>query len=388
MRICYINYEWDLEASRGAATQIRETAAALDRLGHRVMVMNRHRMPPERPGGGRRRPLAGWLWEAANHARSVTGIRTELDLLRRLHPDVVVTLHALRFSSVAAARRLGLPVVLEVNASVPDETRRYRPELHLLPGVSDWIERRTLAAADGVFVVSRVLRDYFVARGLPAGNIAVIPNGADPGRFRPEAADPELRRRFPGRVLVGFAGSFARFHGIDLLEEAIRQVPAHFVLAGDGAGARVLQARVAGLDNVTFLGGVAFERMPGILAAMDILVAPYPAQDQFYFSPIKLFEYMACGRAVVSARLGQIAEVIQDGRNGLLYDPACPGDFAAKLARLAADPGERARLGREARRTIEENYTWDHHGRRIAELLERVISSAPRRCAAPARCGR
>ena len=388
MRICYLNYEWDLEASRGAATQIHQTAAALERLGHDVLVAPRHQKPPSRPGGGRRRPLAGWLWETANHARSLAGIAAETDLLRRLRPDVVLTLHALRFSSLVAARRLGLPVVFEVNASVPDETQRYHPEVHLLPGLSAWIECRTLAAADGVFVVSGALRDYFVERGLPPGRIVVIPNGADPSRFHPAAADSALRARFPDRVLVGFAGSFAPFHGIDLLEQAIRSVPAHFVLAGGGAGAHELRARLPGQPNVTFLGGVPYERMPGILAAMDILVAPYPPQDFFYFSPIKLFEYMACGRAVLGARLGQIAEVIQDGHNGLLYDPAHPGDFVEKLSALARDPGLRAQLGAEARRTILENYTWDHHARRISELLEAVISSAPRPISARAASAR
>lgn len=378
MRICYLHYEWDLEASRGADTQIRETTAALERLGHEVVVVARHRKPADRPGGGRRRPLAGWVWETANYARSVTGIAAETALLRRLRPDVVLTMHALRFSSLVAARRLGLPVVLEVNAAVPDETRRYRPEVHLLPGLADEIERRTLAAAAGVFVVSGVLRDYFVGRGLSSDRIAVIPNGADPDRFHPAAADRELRDRFPGHVLVGFAGSFARYHGIDLLEQAILRTPAHFVLAGDGAGARELRARLPGQTNVTFLGGVPHQRMPGILAAMDVLVAPYPAQDFFYFSPIKLFEYMACGRAVLSARLGQIAEVIRDDQNGSLYDPSAPGDFVGKLTTLVGDSMRRERLGVAARRTIVNHYTWDHHARRVAALLEGVTSSAPR----------
>lgn len=388
MRICYLHYEWDLEASRGADTQIRETAAALERLGHEVVVVARHRKPADRPGGGRRRPFAGWFWEAANYARSLTGIAAETALLRRLRPDVVLTMHALRYSSLVAARRLGLPVVLEVNASVPDETRRYRPEVHLLPGLSGWIERRTLAAASAVFVVSRLLRDYFVERGLSPERVAVIPNGADPDRFHPAAAGRELRDRFPGRVLVGFAGSFARFHGLDLLEQAIRRTAAHFVLAGDGAGARELRTRLPGQSNVTFLGSVPYARVPGILAAMDVLVAPYPAQDFFYFSPIKLFEYMACGRAVLSARLGQIAEVIRDEKNGLLYDPSIPGDFVEKLSALVGDPVRRERLGLAARRTIVDHYTWDHHARRVAALLETVTFSAPRPTSARAASAR
>lgn len=385
MRICYLHYEWDLEASRGAATQITETVAALERLGHEVVIVPRHRKPASR-ASGHRRPFFPWLWESANHWRSLTGIPIETEILRRLRPDVVVLLHALRFSGVVAAHHLGLPVVIEVNASVPDEIRRYRPDVHLLPGLSDWIERRMLGAADGIFVVSGVLRDVLLHRGLPPDRVTVIPNGADPDRFHPAAADPGLRARFPGRVLVGFGASFARYHGLELLESAIRRVPAHFVLAGDGPGATRLHERLAGCDNVTFLGAVPHSRMPSILAAMDILVAPYAAQDLFYFSPIKLFEYLACGRAVLSARLGQIAELLRHDHNGLLYDPTLPGDFVEKLLALVGDPASRERLGREARRTIESGYSWDHHARRLVEVLEtarrRVTSSAPRPSAA------
>ncbi len=388
MRIAYLHYEWDLEASPGAATQIRETARALERLGHQVTVTPGRAKPPGRAGGGRRRPWGGWTWEAANLARSLAGALREEKLLRRLGPDVVLVLHALRFSGLAAARRLGVPVVLEVNASVPDETRRFRPEVRLAPLVADWIERGMLAAADGVFVVSQALRDYFEERGLEAGKIQVIPNGADPARFHPGAADQELRARHPGQVLVGFAGSFARFHATDLLERAAQRVAAQFVFAGDGPGARELRARLSGRANVTFLGRVPPERMPGVLAAMDVLAAPYAARDFFYFSPIKLFEYMASGRAVVSARLGQIAEVVRDGENGVLYDPARPDDFVEAVAALAADRERRERLGAEARRTIVTGYTWDHHARRLAALLEQVTSSGPRPSAGPRPSGR
>ncbi|MBI3695194.1 MAG: glycosyltransferase, partial [Acidobacteria bacterium] len=175
--------------------------------------------------------------------------------------------------------------------------------------------------------------------------------------------------------LVGFAASFARFHGLDQLEHAIVEVAkrcpqAHFVLAGSGPGAEDLRRRLH--QNVTFLGHVPHDRMPGVLAAMDVLVAPYAPEGFFYFSPIKLFEYMACGRAVLAARTGQIAEVIEDRHNGLLYNPADPDDFVKKLLSLLRDPARRALLGAQARRTIQNHYTWDHNARRVNAVLEHV----------------
>jgi glycosyltransferase involved in cell wall biosynthesis len=380
LRITYFNYEWDLRASTGAATQLAQTAAGLERLGHEVLVVDRHRMPAVPQAGAARRFAHPWLWDAANHWRSLRGIPAELRILRRHRPDVVLTLHALRFSSIVAARRSGVPVVLQVNASVPDEIRRYRPGVKLLPALSGWVERRMVAAADGVIVVSSVLRDFFAAAGAPPKRLFVVPNGADTRRFRPEAADARMRAQFPGRVLVGFAGSFAPFHGIDLLEYAIRETEArypqaHFLLAGGGPGAADLRRRLecAGRGrNAAFLGQIPHDRMPAVLAAADVLLAPYGPENFFYFSPIKLFEYMASGRAVLAARLGQIAQVIEDGRNGLLYDPADRRDFACRLFQLLSEPAMRSGLGAAARRTVEERYTWDHNAKLVSEVLESV----------------
>jgi len=374
MRISYFNYEWDPESSSGAGAHMAEMADALERMGHQVFRIDGHRKPAGETGNGRRRRLSGLLWESANYLRSVRAVPGETEILRRQRPDVVLIRHALRFSSLVAARRVGLPVVFEVNAPVPYEIRRYRPGVRLLPGLSDWTERRILAAADGIFVVSNALRDYFLRQGLEPARVLVAPNGADPSQFSPAAADLALRARWPGCTLVGFAGSFARFHGIELLEQAICQTPAlqprvHFVLIGDGPAAQRLRESAR---HWTFLGRLPRRRLAPILAAMDVLVAPYPAEDFFYFSPLKLFEYMACGRAVLAARLGQIAEVITDGVNGRLYDPCSPEDFLNRLLELLRHPAQRARLGAQARQTIISHYTWDHNAERVERALEQA----------------
>ena len=108
------------------------------------------------------------------------------------------------------------------------------------------------------------------------------------------------------------------------------------------------------------------------MAAADILLAPYDSQDFFYLSPIKIFEYMAAGRAVLAARVGQVCEVIEDGVNGLLYDPLDPECFNARLLQLVQDRDLRRRLGESARRTIEARYTWRMNAEGVSALLEQV----------------
>jgi glycosyltransferase involved in cell wall biosynthesis len=106
---------------------------------------------------------------------------------------------------------------------------------------------------------------------------------------------------------------------------------------------------------------------------MDVAVAPYPPQANFYFSPLKVYEYMAAGLPVVASCIGQLAELIRDGINGLLCPPGDPVALAEALERLRQEPGLRASLGRAARATAHRNYTW----RAVAQRIFRLAGRAP-----------
>ena len=101
---------------------------------------------------------------------------------------------------------------------------------------------------------------------------------------------------------------------------------------------------------------------------MDAAVAPYPEQDDFYFSPLKVYEYMAAGLPVVASGIGQLNDLIEDGTNGLLCAPGDSADLAGALRRLQIDPGLRTKLGSEARRTMLSEHSWDAVARRIIAL--------------------
>ncbi len=393
MRILYMNYEWDRRGSSGAARHINELTKGLGVLGHEVLVRDRHLAPEVSPGTrsssnggpGLRKTLSRFLHEPAALARAVAGLAGETALIRSERPDVVLTRYSLhRFSSLLAARRCGVPVVFEVNAPVAYEYRTFkRGEYSLLPGFPEWSESATLSRSDGLFVVSNQLKEHFVARGVPAELIRVIPNGVDTEVFRPGLIDESVRARFgDGKTVVGFVGSFANFHGIDSLREAIRAVTRDrpdvvFLMVGHSKLASALQAGCASLgvsDRVHFTGYVTPDRVPALMGSMDILLAPYAAQKFFYMSPIKIFEYMACGRAIVAASVGQVAELIEDGKTGVLYNPSEPRALTEKLLSLINDPLRRAALGEAARDKVVANYTWQHNASRVAGLLEDAVA--------------
>ncbi len=396
MRVLYLNYEWDPRESPGALTHIRELTRGLMALGHTVIVRDRHRYPePAQEGGSRKAPgassrgsrlrelLSPYLHESAALWRACSGIAVETTLIHEERPDVVLTRHSLhQFSSLIAARHCGVPVVFEVNAPAGHEYRQYQTRYFLLPGLAEWLEVQMLSRADGVFVVSEPLKKHFLEKGIAETKIRVVPNGVDISRFRPDARNAEIRRRFGDEsVIVEFVGSFSRFHGIGQLKEMIDFVAplrpkTCFLMVGEGelSGDLEEHCRQSGLSSrVHFTGHVPPEEVPGLMATADILLAPYDAHDFFYFSPIKIFEYMAVGRAVVAAEVGQIREVIQDEVNGLIYDPSTPGALGERLLWLVDRPEVRRLLGEAARLRVESSYTWRASAEGVAAVLEQAL---------------
>jgi glycosyltransferase involved in cell wall biosynthesis len=273
------------------------------------------------------------------------------------------------FAGMEYARDTGVPGLLEVNAPLVEEQAAYRGLCDR--AAAEQVAERVFAAAGALAAVSREVAAYLERFPAARGRVHVVPNGVDTDRFPPDLA-PSLPAD-PGVFTVGFVGTLKPWHGLPMLVAAFdllhrRHPDTRLLVVGDGTERVVLEADLVarGLAGAAVLtGAVAPEYVPGLLASMDAAVAPYPDRPGFYFSPLKLYEYLAAGRAVVASRIGQAAEVIEHGANGLLVPPGDAAALAAALARLRGDPGLRARLGRLARMTVADRYTWDAVARRL-----------------------
>ncbi|HTG14249.1 MAG TPA: glycosyltransferase family 4 protein, partial [Blastocatellia bacterium] len=277
----------------------------------------------------------------------------------------------------------GLPLALEFNGSEVWISENWDPVglLWLLRRV----ERLNLKAADHIFVVSEVERRNLLTAGIASHRIVVNPNGVDVDRFRLVCGGGETRAALgiSDKIVVGFLGSFGPWHGAPVLAEAARRISTeagcHFLFIGDGEQRGTVEGIIdsAGKSvSTTFVGRVSHAEAPAYLDACDIFVAPnVPAGDgsEFFGSPTKLFEYMAMARPVVASRLGQIAEVIDDGSNGLLVEPGDPQALAMAIEKLAADEGLRARLGAAARQTVIDRYTWRHNAETVFDAVRPSI---------------
>src|SRR5262249_17859361 len=137
-----------------------------------------------------------------------------------------------------------------------------------------------------------------------------------------------------------------------------------------GPEARVISKLAERYPNrVTLKNGIAHDEVPGHLRAMDVAVAPYPLLEPFYFSPLKVLEYMAAGRAIVASNVGQITDFVKHGETGLLVPPGDAARLANAIRQLAGNAALRESLGRNARRDVVRFHQWTHRARRITELI-------------------
>lgn len=264
-----------------------------------------------------------------------------------------LALHSAVGSTVA--HKLAIPHVVEMNAPLLEEAVAYR---HLeQAAVAERLEGSVLAGADLVLVVSRPLALYASTRG--ARRVVVMPNAVAAHRCRqaPEAHVPPV---------AVFCGALRPWHGIETIAaawEILGQAAPALVVVGDGPGRQRLEAVGA---QVT--GFVAHDRVPDLLNRADIGLAPYGPDSPPYFSPLKLFDYLAAGVAVVAADLPGVTDVVGP-ESAVLMSPGDAGALARAVARLVAEPEERLRLGRVGQALVAAAHTWEHRADEVLGLV-------------------
>jgi glycosyltransferase involved in cell wall biosynthesis len=156
------------------------------------------------------------------------------------------------------------------------------------------------------------------------------------------------------------------------------------VLIGDGPELARAKAEAAGATGIAFTGAVPHDVMPACLAAADIGVAPFdvaahpPLQMAFYWSPLKVFEYMATGLPVVAPAIPRLARILGPGQERLLYDAQAPGALAGALAYLADRGDERRRLGEAGRARVCAEFSWSAHCRKLEAAIRACMARRSR----------
>lgn len=371
-------------ASRdGQAVHIDEMIGSLRKLGHEVRVV----APPVAEAsdmGGEvswvqrlRQALPKALYEFLELGYSLVAYRHLARAASEFEPDVIYERYNLYLlSGLALARRRRIPLLLEVNAPLADERRRFGGLG--LPWLARWAEGVVWRRADVVLPVTRVLGGHVAARGVPWSRIEVVPNGINEDHFATAPSAREAKAALgwaEDELVLGFTGFVRDWHGVDRvvrwMASPAAPAKARLLVVGDGPARSDLERLAEELalgDRVRFTGVVPRERVPEHVAAFDIALQPAVVP---YASPLKLFEYLALSKAIVAPRQPNIAEVLQDGVNALMFDASQPGALEDALSRLCSDRPLRDRIAQGAGESIARlSLTWDSNARRVVMLAE------------------
>ncbi len=394
MKILYLSFDPGISywGTKGASIHIREFTKALRQSGHQVTtvvarmgegkkVRDVYELPSVdadffRTGENADRVLS----EAKAFARNF-GLKKLLKKLPTKKFDLVYERYSLfGIAGLSWGREHKLPFVLEVNSPLLEEAKTHR-QLALEP-LARAVEAYLFSGADHSIAVSDALKDYIhsVARQAP---LTVVPNGVDVKPFLHSASTNGTGKK-GGEFRVGFVGSLKPWHGLEYLFEAFRRLPENenfrLVIVGEGPLREPLQKKAVKLglkEKVDFTGAVPYEKIPANLKNLDVLVAPYPQMDGFYFSPLKIFEYMAAGKPIVASRIGQVAEILENEKTALLVAPENPDELAFALRRLKNEHKLAERLGLEAQKEAKEKHTWKER-LKIIEPIFRALTAKKR----------
>lgn len=407
-RVLYMLHNALPRHSAGYATRTHGLLSQLNHLGWDVEGLTRLGYPYDMPGGEDLGDIPAYdVVDNVRYGHLSTSPGLELkkplyDYVQRYsrklvsyslerRPQIIhaASNHWNGLAAVSAANRLGLPSVYEVRG-LWEVTRGSRNPEWVDGGMYKLIARMEADAARGaskVLTITNALREEMVNRGVPDEKIVVVPNGVDTERFRPiaRARGLELELGLQGKTVIGYIGSVLDYEGLGLLLDAAGILKAgrddfHVLIVGDGAELHRFQTIVADRqfdDVVTFTGRVPHEQVGDYYSLVDI--APFPRLALpvcEMVSPLKPFEAMAMGKAVVAADVAALAEIFEDGITGLLHEKGSSEDLASKLRLLLENQALRARIGQAGMQWVRRERDWRRIAAKVAGVYDDLQQEA------------
>lgn len=374
-----------MPGTSGGSTHTLEVATNLAELGNKVVVYT-FLTSPDEPAGeptseiGRLRVvrtdltrsfaqrLTGRFEFLKFYYRSLVIFRSLTVIVRKHKIDLLYQRSShYDFAGTLVGLLLQRPVVLEVHDPLKTSF--------------------SLRWADLIVVVgSRAM----LGRGVKDARVEEVSNCCNTHMFNPEVDGSEVRRKYgwsDKNLIVVYSGGFYPWHGLEDLVEVAEVIKerlseVRFLLVGDGETFAQIRSLVEAhdlQDRFVFTGRVPYREVPKYLAAADIAVAPYDSRKNpytkklgFFFSPIKLLEYMAAGKPIITTREEGITTMIDDHNTGLLVDPGRPAQIAAAVTLLRGDPSLLKSLGVNARKTAVARYSWEYLANHLNGLFKDV----------------
>lgn len=384
-----ILYHHRIASKDGQYVHIAEIVNSLKSLGHEVIIVEPGSINQKQFGESAnlvsylRSLLPNFFHELIEFLYSLVDFLRISRAIKKFRPDCIYERYNLFFpSGIWAKKFFDLPLILEVNSPLCEERSKHG---HIsLRRLAEWSERYVWNFADYVLPVTQVLADRIISKGVSIDKIRVIPNGINREQFSDIAHSNEAKRQlgFENRLIMGFTGFVRDWHGLDRVLNVIARNPDRkclLLVVGDGPVRKTLetQARELGIEEkIQFTGIISRDKVPEYVACFDIALQPDVVP---YASPLKLFEYLGLGKAVLAPDRKNIREILTDHENALLFNPESDFDFEEKLSQLCESQSLRLRLGNGAQQLVRDRgFYWDNNAGKITALFDELLKSNQR----------
>ena len=286
-----------------------------------------------------------------------------------------------------AAKALGIPSIYEIRGfwHLTQSTKREGYEGSDHYKLSERFEIETAKESDYVFTITKALKDILVENGVEESKISVLPNAVDASKFKIIPKDVELEKElgFENKVVIGYIGSFVDYEGLDLLLEACSILKEkhgdifRLLLVGDGDTMQLLRRTTRFLqleDQVVFTGRIPHDEVQKYYSLIDI--APLPRKGLRVcelVSPLKPFEAMGSGKVLVVSSVQALAEIVDDGVTGMVFEKDNSADLAVKLETAILDENLRKQIGNDANKWVMENHSWEVISERVTKIYDEIL---------------
>ena len=382
-----ILYHHRTASKDGQNVHIEELTNAFRQLGHELIIVEPGVTANKKFGesssltGVLKKFLPPQLYELAELAYSFVAYK-KLKLAYLTHkPDFLYERYNLfLLSGKWLKEKYGLPYLLEVNAPLAHERQKFA---HLyLSGLAKKCEDICWKSADMTLPVTQALAGYLIQSGVQEDKITVIQNGINRDRFTPQSNESDLRTQLglSDKTVLGFTGFIRDWHGLNYVIDAIAEMAEasrpHLLVVGDGPAKDSLLAH-AKAKNIahllTLTGVIQRDDMVRYISVFDIALQPKSVD---YSSPLKIFEYMALGKAIIAPDQANIREILTHNEDALLFTPDDTDDFKNAIWKLCVDKKLRKKLGTSANKKIDtQNYTWKENAEHITSIAEKLCES-------------
>ena len=314
-------------------------------------------------------------------------IRNGLGISKKKRIDLFYVRHGIAsIPALFIGKLSGAPVIIEVNGILADERNTFK-EVDIVSKLLLMLDKISAGFAKKIIVVTQGLKDYFVdEHGISENEIFVVPNGADTQIFYPMNKDEckkELGLRLDINYII-FVGTLAPWQGLEYLIDAAPDIYSdrsniEYIIVGGGSNEKKLKNQVEKLymDKLFhFVGIKQLHKIPKYICSADLCVAPFITERNMRIglSPLKIFEYAACGKPVIASRINGL-EFIENEKIGVLVEPENSKALAHAIIQLINDEAQLASFNETSRALIESKYSWQLTGRKTIEICKSTIGA-------------